>query len=384
MVSWLDEERRKDKALITRLEERASAQTALIEDQSRRIQKLEGEIAQVRSALINPAVIEEAVSRIRTEFASVAEQVSARRDNAEQEMKRVRDADRETMLRAIEELRQEFNARLERELQIRRTEEERLSRVAVELQAYASNLSRGLEEFERSLTFLEEQRRQDSRRISDMSGEIIDLAKRIESQKPKIELLEELSRRNERNLSTLSGDLVESKQQRQTWAEQEALASQDRERIMADMLHRLDGFSEDMESYAKQVAGWWETQHTMKKQIEDFDRLADRVDRRLNEVAEVQRLSEERFRQEWDEWNQDDQKRWRQFTLTNEESRREQQRWVDELQAQMIKINEQAQIVIEHIKRLRVNQQDIVRNMANMAQTIRENVEDMSSLPPLS
>jgi len=33
----------------------------------------------------------------------------------------------------------------------------------------------------------------------------------------------------------------------------------------------------------------------------------------------MQRLSEERFRQEWNDWRADDQKRWKQFTLSNDE-----------------------------------------------------------------
>ena len=36
-------------------------------------------------------------------------------------------------------------------------------------------------------------------------------------------------------------------------------------------------------------------------------------------VAEMQRLSENRFREEWVEWTDNDQKRWKQFTLSNDE-----------------------------------------------------------------
>jgi len=383
MVTWLDEERRKDKALISKLEERSASQSALVEDQARRIQKLEGELSGLRNSLPSTTLIDDAIARIRMELVATTEQLTARRDNNDQELKRLRDLDREAFLKALEEIRTEFSTRLERELQIRRVEEERLSRVATELQSYASNLSKGLEDFERNLTFLEEQRRQDSRRISDMNGETIELAKRTEGHKSKIELLEDLSRRNERNNTQLTNDVADFKQQRQAWIEQEALAAQQREQIMADMLRRMDGFSETMDSFGKQVASWADTHRSMKKQVDDFDRLADRVDRRLNEVAEVQRLSEERFRQEWEEWLQDDQKRWRQFTLTNEEARRETQRDMENVAAQMAKVNEQMQTITEHMKRLRANQQDAMRNLSTLAQTLKEQMED-GSLPPLS
>ncbi len=64
---------------------------------------------------------------------------------------------------------------------------------------------------------------------------------------------------------------------------------------------------------------WAETYRQMKRVVEDFERIGDRLERRINEVAEMQRLSEERFRDEWNDWRADDQKRWKQFTLSNDE-----------------------------------------------------------------
>nr|MCU0481600.1 hypothetical protein [Anaerolineae bacterium] len=49
-------------------------------------------------------------------------------------------------------------------------------------------------------------------------------------------------------------------------------------------------------------------------------RIGERLERRISEVAETQRLSEERFRQEWNDWRSDDSKRWKQFTLSTDES----------------------------------------------------------------
>lgn len=64
---------------------------------------------------------------------------------------------------------------------------------------------------------------------------------------------------------------------------------------------------------------WSEAYREMKKIVDDFERIGDRLERRINEVAEMQRLSEERFRQEWNDWSSEDQKRWKQFTLSNDE-----------------------------------------------------------------
>ncbi len=62
-----------------------------------------------------------------------------------------------------------------------------------------------------------------------------------------------------------------------------------------------------------------------------MDELAQKVDRRINEITEIQRLSEERFRQEWVTFKADDQKRWTNYTLTLEEQRNEATRQYEKL-----------------------------------------------------
>jgi chromosome segregation ATPase len=376
MVAWLDEERRKDKALITKLEERTSSQAALLEDQARRIQALEGELAALRSTTPTISFFDETIARLRSELNTAIEQAESRRNAVEQDAKKVRELDREAMTRALDDIRQEVSNRLERELQPRKAEEERLARVATELQNYADHLSRNLEEFERTLSFLEEQRRQDSRRLSDINGELLELTKRMEGQQSKADLLEELSRRNERAINELSGTMMEFKQQRQSWVEQEALAAQKREQIMGDMVRRMDAFAEDMAAFAKQVENWSETHRAMKKGLDDFNRLVDRVERRLNEVSEMQRLSEERFRTEWEEFLQDDQKRWRQFTLTNEEAWRSNAKRVEDMLGQLARLNERTDRLLEHLKLLTTAQQEILRTLSDSLQPVRERIDE--------
>ena len=378
MVAWLDEERRKDKALITKLEERTATQSTLIDDQARRIQTLEGELAAWRSKALTSALFDETIARLRTELIAYIEQSSERRPNNDQDFKRMLDVERESTSKALEAIRQEIQSRIEQATEPRRAEEERLSRVAVELQTYADNLSRGLEEFERSLAYLEEQRRHDSRRVSDMNSEMIEFSKRLEGITPKIELLEELSRRNERALGEVPGALLEIKQQQQEWSEQEASSIQQRDRAVTDMLRRFESFAEDMDGYGKQVDTWMQTHRQIKKQIEDFDRLADRVDRRLNEVAEVQRLAEDRFRHDWEGFLQDDQKRWRQFTLTNEEQWRISGKGLDDLRSQIAKLAEQIEQIAGGLKQTTVNQHNLLRVLANDLQALRDEAEELS------
>lgn len=355
MVSWLDEERRKDKALIVRLEERVSAQAALLEDLARRLQGQESDLQGVRATALNINMFDESISRIRNELAAVADQFE--RKSSDTDLKRVHDLIREGTNKAIEDVRQEVLARIEREQQPRRAEEERLSRVALELQNYADSLGKNMDEFQRSLTYLEEQRRQDSKRLTDVHSGTTEYAKRIEGLQAKSELLEELARRNERTLTEMSATIVEMQQQRQTSQEQDTIVQAQRERLLSDTLHRIE---ENMADYAKQFEQWAESARNMKKSVQEFERIADRVERRFNEVAEMQRLSEERFRHEWDDFQQDDQKRFRQFTLTNEEAWRENNRLTKTMVEDIAKLNEVTNTLAEQVASLGTMQKEMV------------------------
>jgi chromosome segregation ATPase len=385
MVAWLDEERRKDKALIAKLEERSSTQAALLEEQARRIHSLDGELAAIRGTQLSISTFDESMGRLRSEFLDMLEQTQTRREKVDEDLKRLREMDRDAMGKALEAHQQDVINRLERELQPRKAEVERLSRVAQDLQSFADNLSKRLEDFERTLAFLEEQRRQDTRRISDVNSELLELAKRMEEQAAKSTLLEELSRRNERTVGELSGALLELKEERKQWMEQTALAEHQREQVMNDMMRRIDAFGEQMAGYGKQVEGWATTHREMKKYLDDFERLTDRVERRLNEVTELQRLSEDRFRQEWEEFLQEDQKRWRQFTLNNEEAWRTNEKRTDDMLAQIARLSDRNERIVQHIQMLTKAQQETLRTLFGALQTTREQTDDgIKELPSIT
>ena len=61
----------------------------------------------------------------------------------------------------------------------------------------------------------------------------------------------------------------------------------------------------------------------MKRLKETTEELVQRIERRIGEITEIQRLSEERFRQDWVTFKADDQKRWTNYTITQEEQRGE-------------------------------------------------------------
>jgi hypothetical protein len=336
MINWLDEERRKDKVLIAQLEATNAAQQELIEDHLRRIQALESELTQLRERAVHEANLKQMFDGLRAEIQDTMERDAEKRRTAEREAKKQREVDREGMTRAVEQMRQELMARFERDLGPRMAFEERITSLAAEVEESAKVLHHEAESGQRSLEFLEEQRRIDNRRITELQEEMVEGQKRIDSLLARIDLVEALARRNER----FGADIQDLRQRQEDWTENQETVAQQRERMLTEMQGRIDAFAKQMEGYGQQVTGWGETHARLRKYLEDAERIAERVDRRVNEVSEMSRLSEERFRQEWETFVKDDHKRWRQFTLTASEAWREHDRHAEEETKRIVELRE--------------------------------------------
>jgi len=321
MIEWLDEERRKDKAMIATLEERLAQQQETIGALLKRLNSIESDQTSMRSQFVPSGRDSELVEQLRKEFQQLLEATEAKRLTAEREAERRAELARENIARPLRELTERVS-RMERqqtELPAIQSENDRVASAIAALQQRVDDLYKKLEEPDRRLAFLEEQRRQDTRRISETQSELPELQKQIDNIKPKIELLEDLALRTERRVQEVQNAERDRRDQIQQFIDQQSLILHERDQQIKELVEKFGEQDSVMQRNIERFETWSEAYRDMKKIIDDFERIGDRLERRINEVAEMQRLSEERFRQEWNDWTSEDQKRWKQFTLSNDE-----------------------------------------------------------------
>ncbi len=354
MIEWLDEERRRDKATIAALEERTQQQQEMITQLTRRLNGIESDQASMRTAFVPTGRDAELVNMLRLEMQQLIEQTEAKRLTAEREADRRLAISRDSIIRPIRDLGERLD-KLERaleEMPAIRAEQDRLAGAIPVLQQRSEDLSKKLEEPDRRLAFLEEQRRADSRRLSELQSELPEIQKQIDGIRPKLELLEDMALRNEKRILEVQGGERERREQIQQFIDQQTLIIQQRDQQLADLGKRIGVYDEDMQRYIERFETWSETYRQMKKIVEDFERIGDRLERRINEVAEMQRLSEDRFRQEWNAWTADDQKRWKQFTLTNDEAWRSHDKEFEQYIRRLEELAGQIPPLYENVQRL--------------------------------
>ncbi|GAB4548247.1 MAG: hypothetical protein OHK0023_11010 [Anaerolineae bacterium] len=354
MIEWLDEERRRDKAKIAKLEEQLTQQHNLIEVMTKRLASVETDVATQRTAFIPIGRDAEIMEALRTELNQNFEAIEAKRITSEREAERRSEISRELLARPIRELseRLERQERTADELAAARVERDRIAQAIAALTQRVEDIAKRFEEPDRRIAFLEEQRRQDARRISETQTELPEMQKQIDSLRPKLDLLESLVLRNEKLILDIQAADRERRDSSQAFIEQQTLLAQQRDSRLEEFARTFAAYDDEMRRRIERFETWSEAYRQMKKIVEDFDRIGERLERRISEVAEMQRLSEERFRQEWGSWLGDDQKRWKQFTLTNDEQWRTHNKEFETLRTRLAEITALFVPVQESIDRL--------------------------------
>lgn len=354
MIEWLDEERRRDKALIATLEERVEQQVEFIDQMQRRVQSVESDQSIIKQEAMPAQKEHDIIDKLRQEMAQMLENAEARRLTAEREAERRADLQRDTVQRNVRELAEKAD-RIERQLSNvsgLQSEGDRLTNAMRLLNQEIDDISKQLEGPDRRLAFLEEQRRTDARRLAEIETELPEYKKSVDGILPKLGLIEDLAVRNERRIQDYNSVDRERREQLQQFIDQQQLMTQQRDQQMADLTKRFGVHDAELQKNIERFEIWAQAYREMKRIIDDFNRIGERLERRINEVAEMQRLSEERFRQEWNDWRDEDQKRWKQLTLSSDEVWRNHDREFDTFVHRVGDIEAQIPDVRANIERL--------------------------------
>lgn len=327
-LEWLEEERRQDNKIIATLTERLNGVLDTNAIQAHRVTELETEAARLTAYLAKMTNLEESFDNIRTEFTHQIEALEQRHLEADHETERLRALEREGINRAMADVKKatEPIVRLEQEIVARREEERRLGRMIVDVKQIAESAAHTYQDISGGLSKLEESTRQEGRRGATLQTETTDLRRRIEEYIGKLEVIEDLARRNDAKVNEILALETDRRISQQSWMESQAIIQAERERIFNDIQQHTEGLETLASDVTRQLEKYAELQRNTEKVTVAFQDTLDRLERRINEAGEIQRLQEEQFRQEWAAFQADDQKKWTTHMLLRDEQWRDHDR----------------------------------------------------------
>ena len=346
-IQWVEEDRRKEKDVLSLLENKLVALEGSLAASQQQGKDLSSELTRLSAIITRMDQYDQALVKTRLESKQTVDDLDKSFKIRIDESEKIRRAEAKSFDSSVLELQKQLEVipKLDKNIQARIDNEIAIRRSIDELRGKIDSVRIEEEEYTRTMRLLEDGRRQDAKRIVDLQGEVNALRKRMDDQRGQSELISTNMRKLETRLNEL---IIVEGERRDTMAnflDKQAVTQVERERTWKEWQSRFETIEKQAVDIESQLVSLDTTHREVKRTQTTLEELTQRVERRINEITEIQRLSEDRFRQEWVTFKGDDQKRWTNYTLTVEEQRNEAARQYEKLAEQSTHLEDELQEV---------------------------------------
>lgn len=377
-VEWLDNERRNDKTLVAALQSKLESTETENAALRLRLADLESEITRINTLMMRLEHFEEDVNTLQTQTNrqtnTLKESLQENQIRTERHQKQIEDLN--SGFTDLRKQAQKYES-LGDQIQERKEEDIRLARLIEETKAQLNEIQRFDEKYQRSLKMVEENHRQDVKRLTDIQGEIASIRKRQEETRTKQELVGDDMRKLDNRIKGLLEAESERRESQTAFIEKVNMTQVERDRTFKQWSERFEKIETITTNLEKELTNLENTHHSVKQSQATLDEVTQRFERRINEITEVQRLNEDRFRQEWTTFKSDDQKRWSNYTLSQEEQHREMNHSLVGLSNRITTLEEVIDAIEENFKQLG---KDDIQRMQTLLTSLRDSIDTYNTI----
>jgi chromosome segregation ATPase len=373
-LAWLDSERQKDKKTISELKDSLEILQETIQRQNSELKKLEiavkantplfGRIEAIGEEIsVSKAELFKKLIDIEKSMIAGDKRVEkARKEEFETLSSRVTDLQLE--LKPLNDLRKTIQARVEEEFRIN----QKIETLSSELPAFRVTD----EELQRQISLSQGERNQESKRVTDLQLENSAIKKRLEEIRNKYDIDKDVIHKVEKKIDDLIADEKERRQAQTAFIEKVSLDQLEKFSQWKTWQQQIDDFKPLGSLVTGKLLELDEAIRGIKKTQSEFDEINDRINRRINEITEMNRLAEDRFRGEWVAFKADDQKRWTNYTLTREEESREDSRSLNQVNDRLLKIEDSIQDIHDTVSLLTEELKKLINGLYGTSQDMVE------------
>jgi chromosome segregation ATPase len=336
-LNWIDEQRRKGTDLVVGLQEQITNALDQITSQGRQIKELSSEVARFTAHTSRIRQFDDDLTKQREDFSRRIDELLDSQAERDRQYEKIKAVDRDEISKSISELRMEIEALEEMKpiLEIRRQEEIRITSKIDELEKSTDRISSIDEEAKRSISIIDEARKMDGKRITDLQVETTDVRKRVDSLRGMLDAVEDRSKKYENNLSEIVSSESGRGESQKLWVERQELKLIEFEKEWKKWNKAFQSFQKNADRVEERMLRYDENYRSMKQTRNELDKMVEKLERRISEISEIQRIAEDRLKQDWSVFLADDTKRWNTFKLNQDEQWREHTRIHDKIQIEM-------------------------------------------------
>ncbi|MHB1295145.1 MAG: coiled-coil domain-containing protein [Anaerolineae bacterium] len=321
-VGWLDEELRKEKAIVAELRDAVDKQQVTIVDQTQRIMALEDRLAKLQAQLLRIPEVEEALRHTRDDMSVQLTEARQEQQKRENDFLRNRQAEREQDVRAIQNVQAEM-ARfdtLEQGMVVRQAEDRRLNEVILRVQQDGESVVKRLAQHEEVARQLAGRIDQVTTKAAPVEGLIADLQKATQEQLARVLRIETTISRLEVQQTDLSNLRQELTRKQDELTESQRRAERERSQTMTEWARKLEGLDQTLDGWADQLRYFADQHERNRRVLRDVQEMAQQVGQQQDQLKQVQRIAEEQLRREFREWRAENDRRWAQDTDRREKA----------------------------------------------------------------
>jgi predicted nucleic acid-binding Zn-ribbon protein len=301
LLTWLDEEHRKDKALLMELQSHIDAQREKTTEQSRQFQDIQAALTRIEGQLPKMAQLETAIQSVRTEFAGLLAKSAAEQETRQEQRVRAGKQESETVARLIRQLQERVEGlgSFDASVELLRDQDSRLQAELTKVYAQLSEIAK------RSNT--QDQRVDQLARDGHMLRDGLASAKLsyedLVNQSVTLKVaFDALGPRLDAKIEQLNAALQDVGKGRQMDLQPLQMKQQEQARLLEELGKEIRSLQLPIERWSKQMEEFSTQFEHNRKTLYDLHEVERQVRQQGNELAELQRLAAERQRVELREW----------------------------------------------------------------------------------
>ena len=324
-VEWLDNERRNDKTNLASLQNRLTMLESENRNLRKQIKELELLINRNTNQINSMDKYDNRIERLNIDLTKQIRDVNERAENNLNETQKRTKIEIDSAKKSLAEVYPiiEVVDSVRADINSLRGEDSRLARLNEELKVKIQEVGRFDEDYRRSLHLLEEGRRQEAKRVTDLQGEIALTQKRLEETRSRFDSFSDSFRTFDSRVAQLQNNEKDRRENQSQFIERVNSLLVEKDKVLSGWEKRFAEIDQFNANLGTQIETLEKIRLSVSKAIDAAEDAAQRFERRINEITELQRLNDNRYRQEWTNFKSDDVKRWSNYMLAQEEQNRE-------------------------------------------------------------
>ena len=281
-----------------------------------RTKEQNNEISRINSIVTGLGQFDTAITKTRIDLNHQVEEAEKRIQLNQKMQEKIRTEEIKSLILTIEKVKKDLNQGFDQKLAplidedakqaLRNKEEDRKIDLKI----------KNDEDFKVNLNILQQEIRQNKKVLENITSDHDVFSRRNDEVRSRLDIINRDMKTYDSRLSEILATESERKQSYISFIEQQSIIKNERDHTWSEWTAQ---FEETISQVFKVLPELQNQQAEMKKNKALFDEVSQKFDRRTNEITEMYRLMDDKFRKEWATFKTDLEKRWSNVSLILED-----------------------------------------------------------------